>query len=217
MKVYKLTDEDDQTFNDTQWSAGTEHTADGKSKDLCNNHWIHAYPTPELAVLMNPVHANFTNAHLWECDADVGLVLSDKLGCTRLRTIKQIPLPVITIEQSVRFGILCAISVYDTWSASDTNAAWITWARAWLSGGSPSTASAVRSAESAWAASAGMAAYRSAESAVAAGMAESAVWAAAVWAAAGMAAEAGMAAYRSAESAVAIDLVALANQAIAEG
>lgn len=39
MKLYKLTDQNGQSKYHMQWGAGITHTADGKSKVLCNEHW----------------------------------------------------------------------------------------------------------------------------------------------------------------------------------
>ena len=56
-KLYKLTDQNHQTRNNTKWGAGVTHTASGQG-DLCTAGWLHAYTSPLLAVLLNPIHAN---------------------------------------------------------------------------------------------------------------------------------------------------------------
>ena len=127
MKLYKLTDGDGQTRNGTQWGPGVSHSGTGEG-ELCGPGWIHAYEHPLIAVLLNPIHADFQNPRLWEAEGDVGLRDGQlKCGCATLTTIREIPLPEITAEMRVRFAILCAKYVR---ACSEWNA----WADKWLSG-----------------------------------------------------------------------------------
>ena len=128
MKAYKLTDEDNQTRNNTQWGENVTHEAMGNGKKLCTDGWIHFYEDPLVAMMMNPIHASFNNPHLWEAEAE-GEVLREatKSGCKKLTTLKQIPLPEITLTQRVAFGILCALEVCAEESFRE-------WAKNWLSG-----------------------------------------------------------------------------------
>jgi len=101
---------------------------------------IHCYKDLTVALMLNPIHANFTNPRAWEAEGEV--LANDnglKFGVASLTTIKEIlPLPKITTEQRVRFGIFCALKVYK-------EPKFIEWANNWLSG-------VERSAEAAWAA-----------------------------------------------------------------
>jgi hypothetical protein len=125
--LYKLTDSCGKTRNGTQWGPGISHSGTGEGK-LCGPGWIHAYEHPLVAVLMNPIHANFKNPRLWEAEGEVGLRDGQlKCGCRTLTTVREIPLPAITTEMRVRFGILCAKEVC-------AYPAWIAWADKWLSG-----------------------------------------------------------------------------------
>ena len=125
MILYKLTDQDFTTHGCCLWGEGFTHTADGLG-ELCTKHWLHAYEHPSLAVFMNPAHGGFCNPILWECDGIVGATdYGLKVGCTVLTSLRQIPLPVVTIEQCVRFAIVCAVSVYQEPS-------FISWATNWL-------------------------------------------------------------------------------------
>ena len=143
--VFKLTDENGQTKGMTKWGNNISHAAKGGGTKLCSDGWIHYYTHPLLAVLMNPIHADFTYPKLWEAEAS-GEVINEPLksGCKTLRTIKEIPLPEVSGVQRVAFGILCAKEVYD-------DEAWNKWADKWLSGED-------RSKESAYAADAANAA-----------------------------------------------------------
>ena len=128
MKAYKLTDENNRTHNNTQWGENVTHEAMGNGKKLCTDGWIHFYEDPLVAMMMNPIHASFDNPHLWEAEAE-GEVLREatKSGCKKLTTLKQIPLPEITLTQRVAFGILCALEVCEDESFRG-------WAKKWLSG-----------------------------------------------------------------------------------
>ena len=84
MKLYKLTNAKDQTYGETQWGEGVEHTTDGFG-DLCGPGWLHAYTDPLLAVLLNPLHAGFCTPHLWEAEGEIGRNDNGlKVGCKRL-------------------------------------------------------------------------------------------------------------------------------------
>jgi len=129
MKLYKLTDVNGQTYRGTQWGEGVTHVAPGKGKTgLCTDSWIHAYRTPRMAVFMNPAHARFGSPRLWEAEAyEVGIDDGTKVGCLRLTTVREIPLPTMTTEQRVEIAIRAVMSVYD-------EPLWTQWTAAWLDG-----------------------------------------------------------------------------------
>lgn len=191
MIVYKLTDQKMQAHGGCQWEIGVPRETDG-SGDLCGPGWLHYYHDPLLAVLLNPIHAGIEDPILWEAEAE-GLHRDDKGlkgGCTRLTLIRQIDLPQITIEQRIRFGILCAKEVC-------AEPIWNAWADRWLSGADMSVEAAARAAwaEAAWAA-------------WAAARAERAAWAA----------RAARAAARAARAAgTPLDLIAIAREALKGG
>ncbi len=127
--IYKLTNKHDRSkHGGCQWAEGAEYFADGKG-DLCTKHWIHGYTDKYLAVICNPIHANYdeTTMHMWECEGDIGKDDGIKLGCTRVKTIRQIEVPKITINQGICFAILAGKAV----SRDD---AWNKWADKWLDG-----------------------------------------------------------------------------------
>lgn len=129
-KLYKLTDENCRTRNDTQWGPGVSHSGTGVGK-LCSPGWVHAYEHPLIAALLNPIHADFKNPRLWEAEGEVAIRDGQvKCGCKTLTTTREIPLPEITTEMRVRFAILCAkqVAPLAPWEA------WNTWADKWLSG-----------------------------------------------------------------------------------
>ena len=130
MKAFKLTDRADQTYGGCQWGEGVEHTAPGKG-ELCTNGWIHCTTHPLLAVLLNPIQGGYDlkTAHLWRCKATGKIKNGNglKFGATKVKTIKRVSLPRITTEQRIRFGILCALEVYQVEH-------FVQWAQSWLSG-----------------------------------------------------------------------------------
>jgi len=214
MTLCKLTDQDMQTHGGCQWVLGEWKEVSGKG-GLCTDGWLHGYTDPLLAVFLNPIHANIKNPRLWRIEVD-GARLDDhglKFGVQRMRLVEELPLPVVTTEQRVRFTILCA---YPT--ASD---GWQTWAAGWLSGRNRSaSASAAAAAVKAAAASAAASAWAAAEAARAATWAASASASAsasaaeAEWAAAEAEWAAAEAARAAAEAAVDLDLIAIAHEAV---
>ena len=159
--LYKLTDSCGKTRNDTQWGPGVSHSGTGEG-ELCGPGWIHAYEHPLVAVLMNPIHANFKNPRLWEAEGEIAIRDGQiKCGCKTLTTVREIPLPKITTEMRVRFAILCAKEVYACLS-------WNAWADRWLSGEDRTQAArarAARTARAAWVAAAEAAAAKAASAA----------------------------------------------------
>lgn len=130
MKAYKLTRQDCRSANNTLWGENITHEIAETKKDanLCTDSWLHFYVDPLLAMLFNPIHANIEEPFLWEAKAE-GKILHEPLksGCKKLTTIKQIPIPEISITQRVAFAILCAKKVYG-------NPDFVAWADNWLNG-----------------------------------------------------------------------------------
>ena len=125
--LYKLTNLHSQTRSATQWGENVTHELPVRDiYQLCSKQVLHAYASPELAVLMDPIQASLLpHAILWEAEGDVVVNDGTKVGCTRLTTLKQIPIPTITPEQQVTFAIKCALHAYKEPS-------WVAWAQAWL-------------------------------------------------------------------------------------
>src|SRR3990167_9844423 len=216
---YKLTNAQDQTRGPTQWGPGVSYVAMGSiDQGGCSDAYIHAYEHPLLAVLHDPIGANFgPTAHLWECESD-DEPLRDrqmKLGVRSLMTLRRIELPEVTAEQRVRYAILCGKAVYHEPS-------WTTWADNWLSGVDRGRSSAVDAAVAAadaavaWATACAAVAWATADAALAA--ADAAVaWATACAADATVAwatADAARATDAAWARVVDIDLIAIALEAV---
>lgn len=143
MIVYKWTREDLTTWGEYQYAVGRPAVALGIG-NLCSGGWLHAYPDPLLAVLMKLAHVNDDYTVLWRCETSGKINMGrDKLGCTHLTLIERIDPPIVTIEQRIRFAILCAREVYQ-------DPDWRTWADRWLDGSDRSTNAAAEAADSAW-------------------------------------------------------------------
>ena len=132
MRLYKLTDRDGYTrqreYNQLLWGKNVTHEAKGAGNSLCTDGVIHAYTSPYMAVLMNCKHASLNQPKLWLAKGKV--VATDhqlKCGVKSLTTIKQIPLPVITLEQKVKIAIYCSLKVYK-------EPMYVAWAKNWLNG-----------------------------------------------------------------------------------
>jgi hypothetical protein len=174
MKQYKLTDRNMETYNYTRWAIGVEKETSGEG-ELCSKGWLHVYEHPLLAALLNPIHAHFDFPRLFECECS-GKTKKDnglKAGWTNVTLTKEIPLPTISVKQSVRFAILCVLKVF-------SDKAFHNWANDWLTGKDRSTEAAAKVAEAAAETAARAAAWAAAKAAEAAEWAtESAAWAAA--------------------------------------
>jgi hypothetical protein len=161
---------------ETFWLDGVEKKAVGKGKTLCSKDLIHYYNDKILAIIFNPIHAKIQNPRLIEIEID-NEISHDGLkgGCKTARYIKEIDVPVVSLEQRVKFAVIVALSVYkdETFSM---------WAQDWLSGKDRTMESAKAAMTSAVAASVAvsevsMSAFSAAEAASWA--ASSALWAAA--------------------------------------
>ena len=194
-KLYKLTSFKSMTHGGTQWGEGIVHQTSGKG-ELCGPGWLHAYEHPLLAALFNPIHANFEAPQLWLAEGEIRKRDGElKCGTTKLKTIRCIKLPELSVEFRVRFAIKIALHVYKA-------PAFVKWAADWLSGKNRSARAAAEAAAEAWAARAARAAARAAEAAArAAEAAARAAEAAAEEAAAEEAAWAARVAARAAEAA----------------
>ena len=110
-----------------QWGENVAHHAQGQGSKFYSKNYIYVYDNPLLAVLLNPIHANFPWPLLWEADAvDVQSDRGLKFGAKEVTTLHQIASPEVSTEQTVRFGILCALAV-------SQKAQFQSWAEAWLS------------------------------------------------------------------------------------
>ena len=140
MRAYKLTDEKMQTHNGCQWTPGEWNETSGEG-ELCGPGWLHFYESPELAALMNPIHANFKLPLCWEADVEGEFKFDSclKFGATRGQIVERAELPQYSMTQRVAFGILCAYPF-----GSDS---WRTWADKWLSGEDRAEAAAMAEAE----------------------------------------------------------------------
>ena len=146
---YKLTDNDMRT-NGFQWELNKDYEIKSKGGELCTSAYFHFYLHPLLAVLHNPNHANIGNPRIFKAEVG-GESLTDgqmKEGWKKAKLIKEIPLPKITVEQKIKYGIYCALEVYKDES-------FVNWANNWLSGKDRT----VDSAHAAYAAHASCAAY----------------------------------------------------------
>ncbi len=217
--LYKLTTQDFKTRqgyrNECTWGENVSHSGTGVGR-LCGPGWIHAYTSPLLAVLLNPVHAGIANPVLWECSHS-GVALNDnglKVGCRALTTLRQISLPAISVNQKVIFGVLCALEVYRAPS-------FVKWANDWLAQANRDASAAygavngVVAEAAACAANGAYAAACAANGAYAAACAANGARAAANAAFAARAAEAAAcAAEAAALAAASLDLEALAKRAL---
>ena len=129
MKIYKLTNQQLQTYNGFQWELGVAAPELPAGGELCSANYYHAYTSPLLAVFLNPIHANIAEPRLFEAEGfgesadDNGL----KVGYKSMVLVKELELPAVTLTNHIAFGILCSLEVYK-------EPAFVTWAENWLNG-----------------------------------------------------------------------------------
>lgn len=128
MIVYKLTDQKMQTFEKCQWELGVTKEAPGTGP-LCTSGWLHCYDDPLIGIMFNPIHGAYINPRLFEGEAS-GRFREDgqqKCGVQRLTLLRELPVPIITLDHRMRFAILCVLNVWQ--------APWfIQWVKDFLSG-----------------------------------------------------------------------------------
>ena len=83
------------------------------------------YNDPLLAVMLNPICDNYNldTAKIWSCE----WTISGEAGRRNNKTLKEIELPRVTLNQRIAFGVICALQVYQEPEFSK-------WAENWLSG-----------------------------------------------------------------------------------
>lgn len=145
MVVAKLTDYNGCTHDDTQWGPGIRHEVKKWTGELCTGGVIHAYvgaterDAVALGLIMNPIHANYSPARLWICEAKEPSVTDNtKSGFAAVTTIREILVPPIPMERKAEAAICYAAGVYKEPS-------FLHWAQAWIDG-------SYRSGAAAWAA-----------------------------------------------------------------
>jgi len=138
--LYKLTDCNRYTRDDTRWGEFITHSVPKQNKGvkLCTNQVIHAYEHPVVAVLMNPVHADLMGPRLWVAKGKIVNRDGDlKCGVKKLITLQQIPLPTLTQTEQLEIVVRCVLARYRKKSL-------VTWARSWLDGTDRSQKAALR-------------------------------------------------------------------------
>ena len=115
MTVYKLTNEQMETRNGTKWEIGKEKSIEKnkQSSELCSDGVLHAYNSVELALLLNPIHANILNVRLFEADAHIVVSEWDKCGAHKMILTKELDVPgwYKNKKVSLLFAIKCAKEV----------------------------------------------------------------------------------------------------------
>jgi len=129
IKLYKITDRHCRDVDGILWGEGIEHTAPGEG-ELYGPGWLCAHTDLLLALFTENALTGFFWFKVWEAEGIVGRRHPLQVGCTWLKTIREIPgcqWPRITDAQRIRFAILCAKAVC-------RDKPWNVWADDWLSG-----------------------------------------------------------------------------------
>jgi len=147
--VYKLTKPDMSTYGGFRYEPGRLYTFPGTG-ELCGPGYSHAYTSAALALLLNPIHADYHPCRLWRAEGAIAKTdLGLKVGCRTLRLVTEITVPTVSIEARITFRIWCALAV-------EKDPSFRAWAEGWLGGADRSEAAA--KAWAAWATAAAWAA-----------------------------------------------------------
>lgn len=112
MIIYKLTDKQNRSWNNTQWGKNTTHIAPGKGI-LCSSGWLHGCHDKYMAILLNPIYNNFEKFNLWECKAEGKIQETPvKIGCSKLTTLRQLKIPKISLDnrKDICYNYISSIS-----------------------------------------------------------------------------------------------------------
>jgi hypothetical protein len=72
--LYKLTDKNGKTQNNTQWGPGVTHRKRVcTNPELCSSNVLHAYRNVNLAFLLNSIHADINDPLVWECRGKIAV------------------------------------------------------------------------------------------------------------------------------------------------
>ncbi len=115
MKVYKITDKDNCTNRGrTLWGENVTLKREGKGElDLLPKRVLRCYRDPYLAVFMSPIYDKYNPIKLWEAETPIIIYDDGTMSDVReLTTIRQIPLPELTINQRVTIAVKCAGVVF---------------------------------------------------------------------------------------------------------
>jgi hypothetical protein len=131
---YKLTDKHGCTYGgSTQWVPGTVITRglDGPCVpvEMCSAFAVHAYTSPELGMMLTPLHNSFVIEP--RCFEVYGEVLAsdwDKVAAPAFVCGPEVQLPNVTMEMRVKFAIYCVQAVI-----KNACLKWSQWAERWLS------------------------------------------------------------------------------------
>ena len=130
------------THNGHKWEVGIEQVINKPGNRLCSDQVFHFYDSPEIAVLMNPAHANIDKPILWEVDCNEVAHDGAKGGAKRMTLVKKIKAPKFTTLQKQVFAIKCAMAVYK-------EKTFVAWAKDFISGDDRTKKSAYAAADAA--------------------------------------------------------------------
>ena len=112
-----------ETYNNTSWKLGETKTLPKvDSPTLCTHDVFHAYANPNLALLLNPIHADFDNPRMFEVTGEVCVSDWGKVGMFEQTLVCEIPLPEWYCDYELRkkvavmFAVLCAEQALEYYS-----------------------------------------------------------------------------------------------------
>lgn len=123
-KLIKLTDQNMRTHNESfQWELGKKYEIepDKRGTELCTDQVFHAYRDIDLALLLNPIHADIPASELRIFDAEGSVVDEewDKVGTHDQTLKKELPLPEWYADVNVRIRVYAKFAALAAAAADD--------------------------------------------------------------------------------------------------
>ena len=125
MKLYKLTDQNMETHYGFKWELNkARRIKKCEFPRLCTNDVFHVYKDKNLALIMNPIHANIPTPILFEARGNIVVDEWDKAGVFELTLVKELQYPKwytskYETDILIQFAILCAEVVLEHFEKYD--------------------------------------------------------------------------------------------------
>ena len=112
MILYKLTDSKRETYGNFKWELGKKHEKPIiTSPQLCSKEVFHAYRNLNLALILNPIHADIRSPLLFKAEGEIITEDWGKVGCKSLTLTEQLELPEWYVDKKLQLKVLCQFAI----------------------------------------------------------------------------------------------------------
>ena len=113
MNYYTLTESDNtrpQGWQTLTIDSGQSYSATGEAADIFGDAYFIYYNDPQIALMMNPLHFNFSNPLVWNCSVSGEIktgIVNLYSGAKEITYIDTTGITELSESQKVAFGITC--------------------------------------------------------------------------------------------------------------